>query len=293
MMPYPLTSRMSAGGSRALRVFVPYRREDSIGTSRHAVLARPAGRIGPRSVPTFGADLGVRPGRDGGRCLRRPRPVREHLAPSRGASGFIAARHRCASARVHAAAGHRCCVASAQGGLCGSGPAGRALGEPLPDRTRGERSASGGVMRIPRTWSGAGRGLGGRCPIRYGRFRPASWQAASRRRCGSHSASTGSPRFRNLTAVDDEVGTEPRRLLKRTLYVKDWCPELMEQIYEAVNDVDAEGAEVPTCSRPRSSGSLPCANKVSRRDAIDRRRGLIKSQSVGHCSPVRVQPRSR
>jgi enamine deaminase RidA (YjgF/YER057c/UK114 family) len=42
--------------------------------------------------------------------------------------------------------------------------------------------------------------------------------------------------LRNLDAVGTAVGVEPRHLAKTTVYVKDWRPELMEDLYAAVND---------------------------------------------------------
>jgi enamine deaminase RidA (YjgF/YER057c/UK114 family) len=42
--------------------------------------------------------------------------------------------------------------------------------------------------------------------------------------------------LRNLDAVATAVGVEPRHLAKTTVYVRDWRPELMEELYGAVND---------------------------------------------------------
>jgi enamine deaminase RidA (YjgF/YER057c/UK114 family) len=47
--------------------------------------------------------------------------------------------------------------------------------------------------------------------------------------------------LRNLGAVASAVGVEPRHLAKTTVYVRDWRPELIEELYGAVNDYIEEG----------------------------------------------------
>ena len=42
--------------------------------------------------------------------------------------------------------------------------------------------------------------------------------------------------LRNLDAVAIAVGVGPHDFARTTIYVKDWRPELMDELYEAVND---------------------------------------------------------
>jgi enamine deaminase RidA (YjgF/YER057c/UK114 family) len=46
---------------------------------------------------------------------------------------------------------------------------------------------------------------------------------------------------RNLASVATAVGVEPQHLAKTTVYVRDWRPELMEELYAALNDYISEG----------------------------------------------------
>jgi enamine deaminase RidA (YjgF/YER057c/UK114 family) len=47
--------------------------------------------------------------------------------------------------------------------------------------------------------------------------------------------------LRNLAAVASAVDVEPHHLAKTTVYVKDWRPELMDDLYGALNDYIEEG----------------------------------------------------
>ena len=53
--------------------------------------------------------------------------------------------------------------------------------------------------------------------------------------------------IRNLVAVADAVGVRLDQLARTTIYVKDWRPELMDEIFAAAGDVAAteEGVELP------------------------------------------------
>jgi 2-iminobutanoate/2-iminopropanoate deaminase len=50
---------------------------------------------------------------------------------------------------------------------------------------------------------------------------------------------------RNLDAVATAVRVEPRHLAKTTVYVKDWRPELMDELLRAVNEYVEDGGEFP------------------------------------------------
>jgi enamine deaminase RidA (YjgF/YER057c/UK114 family) len=47
--------------------------------------------------------------------------------------------------------------------------------------------------------------------------------------------------LRNLVAVAAAVGVQPGHFAKTTVYAKDWRPELIEELYGAVNDYIEDG----------------------------------------------------
>jgi hypothetical protein len=65
----------------------------------------------------------------------------------------------------------------------------------------------------------------------------------------------------DLDAAGTAVGVDPRHLAKTTVYVKDWRPELVEDLHAAVNDYVETGGSFVEFPRAPSSAWRRCTSR--------------------------------